>query len=388
MPRLQAQGSIWVKVTLILTIWSFGFAISPDRCRVWAADMELLTPKPGATIIARNPETHLVLRQSGTGEAIRVRLKKTGAMLKPVEAIKGGEHIYLHFRLPLKRGQNIFTIVPGGQQLELTYQPLQAILPTNMKKFYLFHQNSGQLPESCVGCHDLTATETIYPVGLEQQTSCAACHKNLIERYPQKHSTTVNQQCLSCHLQYSNSKPWRIGFRQGKIDETCYTCHTSKKVWQSRKYPHGPMIGGCTLCHNPHGSKYPNQLLAEGSLDLCISCHVDKQNLVDKKDPVPYVHGIIFGKGCIACHNPHATDEKFMLIKPINKLCISCHPGVAAAGLTHPVAGHPVAGPRNPSQQNRKFSCTSCHDPHGSVHQNMLIETKLGGRLCRVCHKR
>ena len=148
------------------------------------------------------------------------------------------------------------------------------------------------------------------------------------------------------------------------------------------------MIGGCTLCHSPHGSKHRYQLWAEGSLDLCVVCHDDKQDLLDKKNPVRYVHGIIFGKGCIACHDPHATDEEFMLHKPINELCVSCHPGLAIVSQSHPVAGHPVAGPKDPLQPGRKFSCTSCHEPHGSAHQYLLIETKLGGRLCRVCHKR
>jgi len=383
---LHPPFRVWMRIAVMLFLWSFSMATTKTRDLVWAADLELLTPRPGVTIIARNPETHLVLRQSGTRETLRLRVEKSEAMLEPVVNMEGGEYIYLHFRLPLKPGLNTFTIVPAGRVLELTYQPLKGLLPINMKSFYLFHQE-GQLPESCVDCHDLQMAKTIDPVGLKEQTSCADCHKNLFDRYIWKHSTTVNQQCLTCHQQYV--KPWRIGFREGRIDDTCLTCHTGKKIWLSSKYRHGTLIGGCTLCHNPHGGGYRYQLWAEGSLMLCVACHSDKGNLVSKgEDRLPYVHGIILGKGCVACHDPHATDEEFMLYKPINELCTSCHPNLAGVKKGHPVAGHPLETSSRQQRPGRELTCAGCHDPHGSVHQRLLVETIRGGRLCSVCHKR
>jgi predicted CXXCH cytochrome family protein len=372
-------------IVFLLLLIILGMEIPIPRGRAWAAGVELLTPPQGAKVIARNPETHLVLRQSGSGEATRVKVEKSGVMLKPEVNMEGDEHFYLHFRLPLERGLNTFTIIPDGQPLELTYQPLQGLLPVNLKSFSLFHQGD-QLPDSCVDCHDLQKTKTIAPAGLTKQTSCADCHKNLIDKKTWLHSTSVNQQCLTCHQQYV--KPWRIGFREGRIDETCVACHTGKKDLQSRKHRHGALIGGCTLCHNPHGSKYRYQLWAEGSSQLCLACHDDKQKLFDKDDPVSYVNGIIFGMGCVACHDPHATDNPFVLHKPINQLCVGCHPAFAGIEQGHPVGGHPVAAPKERLRVGRELGCSSCHDPHGSAHQFMLIQTKLGARLCRECHKR
>jgi predicted CXXCH cytochrome family protein len=347
--------------------------------------VELLTPPPGAKVIARTPETHLVMRQSGTREASQVMVDRSGATLQAVVIEEGEEHIYLHFRVPLKRGVNTFTIIPGGQRIELTYQPLQGLLPLNLKGFYFFHQDS-QLPESCVDCHDLQETKIMDTLGLKQQTSCSDCHKNLVAKKTWQHSTTVNQQCLVCHLQYV--KPWRIGIREGRIDETCLACHTTKKKLQSRNHQHGAMIGGCTLCHNPHGSNHRYQLWAEGSLELCLACHDDKQKLFAKDNPVSHVHGIIFGMGCVACHEPHATENPFMLLKPINNLCSGCHPAFAGIERGHPVGGHPLAAPSEGRRPGRKLVCSSCHEPHGSAHESMLIETKLGARLCRECHRR
>ncbi|MGK2945090.1 MAG: cytochrome c3 family protein [Desulfuromonadales bacterium] len=197
----------------------------------------------------------------------------------------------------------------------------------------------------------------------------------------------MNQQCLTCHQQ--SAKPWGIGFPKVKSQELCFKCHTSKSSWFSREVIHGPLhLGGCTLCHNPHGENHRYQLWAEGSLALCITCHGDKQNLVSKKDRVPYVHGILLGEGCVACHNPHASDQEFMLHKPINTLCLGCHSRQSKFSSGHPVPRHPVAGSAEHLRPGRELSCSSCHNPHGSSHKYMLIESIQGGRLCRVCHEK
>jgi predicted CXXCH cytochrome family protein len=384
--RWYLPGRVQISFFLVFLLCTLGGLILAARSLVFAADMQILTPQPSSTIITREPETHLVLRKSGAVTPIQVRSEQSGALLKPVVTIGGEEYIYLHFRLPLTPGLNKFSIVPGTQQIEFTYQSVQGLLPLNMKNFYLFHKND-QLPETCVECHDLQETGTIDPVGLKQQTSCLVCHINLLDKKAWKHSASINQQCYACHQQSVN--PWKIGFREGKIDETCFTCHTGKKSeWQSSKHRHGVMIGGCTLCHNPHGAKYRYQLWAEGSLDLCVFCHSDKRKLLDKENPLPYVHGIILGAGCTICHDPHASENPFMLKKPINNLCIGCHQELAGVVRGHPVDMHPVKGSSDPRRPGREFSCTSCHYPHGSTTQYLLIETTMGARLCGVCHKK
>ena len=363
--------------------------MSVDRGQVLAADIEVLTPPDGATVLARNAATHLVLRRSGIGKAGQIQVEKSGVIFEPTVKEAEDGYTYLHFRLPLERGKNNFTVVPEGLKLEFNFQMVQGLLPADMKNFYFFHQ-SDKLPASCENCHELLGTETIFPVGLKKQTSCVVCHKNLTEKYRWKHSTTINQECLSCHLQYYNFKPWRIGLREGRIDDTCLGCHTGKRDLQSRKYRHGPLAGGCTLCHNPHGSEYRYQLWAEGSFDLCVACHGHQFKMLDKENPaIPHVHGIIIGKGCVACHDPHATDYPFVLYKPINELCNGCHQ-VLPPGSTkgHPVANHPVSAPAERRRPDRELTCAGCHDPHESVHKNLLIQTKLGGVLCRECHKR
>ena len=374
-------------IDVLLFLCSIAMGIVAIQTQVFAADVEVLTPRSGVTVIARNPETHLVLRQSRTGEASRVRIDKSGAILDPVLSMENGEQNFLHFRLPLEPGMNRFTIVPDNLRLELNFQLLQAELRLNSldKDVYLFHKES-TLPKSCAGCHELQDPSSSMPSGLKIQGSCATCHRNVIEKGVWQHSTTVNQQCLTCHQQYV--KPWRIGFPTSKLEDICFNCHTGKRAWHAQKFVHGPMqVGGCTLCHAPHGEKYRYQLWAEGSLELCIACHSDKENLVRKENPLPFVHGIIKGSGCVACHDPHATDYEFMVKRPINELCVSCHTGLAGVSRGHPIGGHPVAGPTERRRPGRELTCTSCHDPHGSNSRNLLIRDSRGGQICAACHR-
>ena len=355
-----------------------------------ASSFEILTPQSGSRVVARNPETHLVLRQPEAELKRLVRVEKTGQILKPLVTMEGDEFTFLHYRLPLMPGKNSFTLLPDDQRLELTYQQVQAeVILKNLGKDTVFFHQGSKLPESCRDCHDLRATETITPAGLEKQTACVVCHPQVVDKGVWQHSTTINQQCLSCHQ--LSVDPWRIGLPELRIQEVCVSCHTSDRTWFSKKSIHGPLIvGGCTLCHNPHGENNRNQLWAEGSRDICIVCHSDKRDLVTerKNKRVPNVHGIIFGAGCVACHDPHATDQDYMLLKPTNELCSGCHPDVLLKTAGHPVANHPVSAPRERRRPGRQLTCASCHDPHGSPNGYMLIKPLLGGLLCRECHKR
>lgn len=382
----MAKPPTWRGSACLLLAW---LVVLVPAFAIQASELELLTPPTGATIFARHPETHLVLRQSPGARPPWVQIGDSKKLLDPVVSMEEGGRLYLHYRLPLQPGANSFTLVPTGKQFTLDYQRIHSELQLQQRgrKVYSFHQGD-RLPESCAGCHDLKDTATIAPLGLESQPSCASCHANLVERGRFQHSTTANRQCLGCHQQSAN--PWRIGMPAAPVKNLCFGCHTGKKTWLDNKVTHGPLnLGGCTLCHDPHGQEHPRQLWAEGSLEICIACHGNMAQLVTsiRERKIPFVHGVLTGPGCVACHDPHASDEIFVLKKPINELCIGCHPGPGESG-SHPVAGHPVAGPREILRPGRELSCTSCHEPHGSFNRSLLIETHLGGHLCRECHPR
>ena len=95
----------------------------------------------------------------------------------------------------------------------------------------------------------------------------------------------------------------------------CSQCHPP---FGTMKYVHAPVKNGaCTACHNPHASDEP-KLLVRPTKDLCGACHADKTKHA-------YVHGPTATGDCTACHNPHESGEKALLVKDSPDLCFICH---------------------------------------------------------------
>ena len=189
---------------------------------------------------------------------------------------------------------------------------------------------------------------------------------------------------MTCHRRGDGNR--KITTLVGRVDETCFSCHINKRKWMKNSYIHGPAAtGDCTVCHDPHGGKFPYMLWADPKMDICIACHTDKQNIKKKKKGF-VEHGIIEGNGCSACHSPHASDYRFQLADSINNVCVSCHISMKGVEDGHPVGNHPLSGTDDPRRKGRELSCSSCHNPHGANYQYLLIGSLLGGHVCSKCH--
>jgi predicted CXXCH cytochrome family protein len=298
---------------------------------------------------------------------------------------------YIHYRIPLKTGKNTFYLTPGQEKFTLRYKPLRTLLNVNFDSpsVYLYHREE-IMKNECRPCHDVKTLPKdkvikASPYG-KLSPACYSCHKAIFQETRWQHSPAANLMCETCHEKRDDVG--LISVTIGKDATLCYQCHLVKgRVWGEMAHIHGPVgLGVCAVCHNPHGDAYRFQLWADGKGEICISCHTDKQVLYDESTSVN-VHGIIIGGGCTSCHNPHASEERFLLSKPINELCISCHNTFEGIKTGHPVGGHPVSGDRDPRRKDRKFVCTSCHNPHGSKFKYLLIGDILGGHVCSKCHK-
>lgn len=137
----------------------------------------------------------------------------------------------------------------------------------------------------------------------------------------------------------------------------------------------------------------PNVEAGDG--EQCTDCHSQLEK------PVKHEGALM---GCESCHAPHGTTTQFpyRLLMKTNDLCFQCHDedrllrggyplyGVPSNG--HPVASHPVSGPKDPVYPNRDFTCVSCHNPHSSDMEKLIRYRYKGdknpyqGLLCAVCH--
>jgi predicted CXXCH cytochrome family protein len=261
-------------------------------------------------------------------------------------------------------------------------------------------------PDLCYNCHDkgMFTKKSIHPpVAGGMCTSCHFPHKSDADKLLQAKTPDL---CFNCHNrnEFTGKKnihpPVNVDMGAGTcsnchdphsaggekllllpLPEICYKCHNKDRF--VNKYIHTAVAGGmCTGCHLPHQSDTPELLMAE-SPQLCYQCH-------ERKDTKKNVHPPVAAGMCSSCHNPHASANEFQLPKPINSSCTMCHPQIGKA--PHVVsgfktAGHPLAGEKDPKRAGKKFTCTSCHDPHDSDFMKLFrypSQTAFG--ICTHCH--
>src|SRR5574337_1680249 len=109
------------------------------------------------------------------------------------------------------------------------------------------------------------------------------------------------------------------------------------EIAQAKPRDHGPYAARlCTACHE---SAATNALVAPRE-QLCFRCHEIK---LDKK----YVHGPLASGGRLACHDPHGSRYRYMLIAESGTFCLHCHDRETVA--------------RNPAHAGVAGQCTNCH---------------------------
>ena len=163
-----------------------------------------------------------------------------------------------------------------------------------------------------------------------------------------------------------------VKLKPGAKGTECLKCHeTFRKTLQNRSVHPLLKSGQCTACHDPHTSSHKNLLISDINT-LCSGCH--REMVPDKARSS---HKVVVDGNCITCHNSHGSDNPFILSKTGNALCVECHQDIGTLASQAEFKHEPV---------QKDKGCLSCHNPHASARADYLLKNKVPA-LCKACHK-
>jgi len=154
-------------------------------------------------------------------------------------------------------------------------------------------------------------------MSFSEESACLTCHSAL--KVAKNLHVPLTMGCEACHKTVAGKSHPEKGsiILTQSLPGLCYGCHQESKFKGSTI--HKPVAGGmCIACHNPHSSNSKKLLISELP-DVCYTCH-DKGNFTKK-----HLHKVINLIGCVTCHNPHVSNNPSLLTNPINDVCINCH---------------------------------------------------------------
>jgi DmsE family decaheme c-type cytochrome len=223
--------------------------------------------------------------------------------------------------------------------------------------------------------------------------TCKACHAEQFSKFSktrmgrlfllQARSPKEANACESCHgpgkahvdAGGGKGKGGLITFAKNdktpveKRNQVCLGCHTkgARLFWQGSA--HESRDVACTNCHKIMEQVSPKAQLAKATeIETCGTCHLQKRAQTMRSSHMPVREGKMT---CTSCHNPHGTVTQTLLKgNGVNETCYTCHTEKRG----------PFLWIHAPVQE----SCANCHEPHGSNWEKMLKAAK--PRLCQQCH--
>lgn len=282
-------------------------------------------------------------------------------------------------------------------------------------------------PAICLDCHDakdanLAKAHQDQPFANSDCLSCHDPHQSsrpkLMQAFVHAPFDGGSASCGTCH---QPAKDGKVVLTTANSKELCLSCHAEKSEQiEKAKVQHPGAAGDCVDCHDPHAGKsqgFPKP----DAVSVCLNCHADQAEQHKKK----FLHQPAFDQGCSTCHTPHGGDNQHLLrTSSVNALCLECHGPDAQPkrleaehvvaifdgkvklpenyfnkvvqlpikyGLGHPVDRHPVSDLMDPSDASKvrqSLNCASCHQPHASAEDNLLVNDQANNMLfCASCHK-
>ncbi|HEY7173135.1 MAG TPA: DmsE family decaheme c-type cytochrome [Vicinamibacterales bacterium] len=221
------------------------------------------------------------------------------------------------------------------------------------------------------------------------QDTCVACHEDKetsITGTPHAQaknprSPAATHGCESCHgpgKAHAESGDPELIQRFTAVtpaaqkSAACLSCHNrgNHAGWEGSAHDRRDL--SCSTCHSVHSPKSKErQLVQPTETQLCATCH---RLQVTKTERAVAHMPVREGKmSCSSCHNPHGSISNVKNLKTgssVAELCTSCHTEMRG----------PMLFEHAPVREN----CATCHDPHGSSNDRMLVVRM--PMLCQRCH--
>lgn len=228
----------------------------------------------------------------------------------------------------------------------------------------------------------MTATVAWASAGYVGEETCLDCHDDVAAamrtgvhgRLADYQYPTDVRGCETCHgpgeAHVEQEDPSLIMVPDGALGEaanaSCLECHKTGVTmhWATGSHAMGDVA--CVSCHTIHGG---GMLVTEKQEELCFTCHMDKKGSMGLPSHHPVKEGFM---SCTDCHDVHGDGFTGRLAgEPSRELCLSCH------------SRH--RGPFIFEHAPVEEDCMICHDPHGTVANNLLVQNE--PFLCLQCHQ-
>ncbi len=366
-----------------------------------------------------------------------------------------------HMRIP-----KIFPLDKDGNMLCSTCHTAHGVSSEMGMEKTIFIRSSNKDSGMCRVCHadkDGGIKQGNHPIGNMKR----AIPRKLITRGATVGEGENHIICETCHTVHGSPNESFL-VESSRNSGLCLECHGDKNIFTPdgrRNHFHvinaksdkvkipddlikkGAKLGRngeiiCQTCHKIHNNYIEENLLLikkDGKSSLCLTCHTDKQYLVDTKHNLnnsapdeKNLDGKTVAEAgiCSACHLPHKEARKPGKGSDFtSQLCLSCHrKGSIAEKAVPPDYRHPVD--INPflsnnsdvilkaigikkddlklplfnksgvQDKNGKVTCSTCHDPHrwradstvGEIREEVRGDSqtsflrKAAPALCKECH--
>ncbi len=247
----------------------------------------------------------------------------------------------------------------------------------------------------CFTCHDSHQSPNKFQLRAAGAELCFKCHDRSIMKGKFVHGPVAVGSCSTCHDVHQADFPKLL---RTTVNAVCFECHADKaEAFKNKKFTHVPVQKSCTQCHDAHSGAFRYTLKADGSEDLCLTCHKEKQ--ADINSATVKHKGLVTEKKCLACHDPHVSDYVKQLTMQPADLCMSCHNKEYVSG-TKRVANMKALLDTNTELHGpiKQKDCSGCHNTHGSNNFRILRENfppvfyagynQENYKLCFMCHEK